>query len=752
MFRLQSLLLVWLSAAAVLAASIPSLPNVTASLNENEGSVQDTVVPAALLVECETNDVVDEIHHLVNNWGGTLRHKLDVEIFPAISFELANETDANEKKLMLEEMDGVKKVMRVKRMEPPAEGLEPQKSQKLNRRQTGKQFGVPSHHLMTQVDKMHAQGFKGSGIRIAVVDSGINYKLPMFGGCFGTGCRVAFGENLMRNGINHDPIDCHGHGTTVAALLAGNDEESGYVGVAPNATLGAYRIGDCQGAMDADTLLAGWIAAFKAKPDMIVSSIVSNSGQDWPQATLSRLVAAITDAGVPCITAFGNNGVTGLFMGESPGVGRGVIGVGSFPTKEQNETRQSPRPVINRMSVFSSYGPAWDLGIKPNLAAPGEDMVVPTLDGGYFVDSGTSLASPLVGGIAALVLEAREKKAAASRLPPRYLMNTILMSTAAPQKAASGSFISVAGQGGGLVQAWDAATAETVVYPASLAFNDSEHRVPSFHLRIYNLGTSKVEYRLSNVPAETQYVSGFTTDAVAEIGISHTTVVVEPNQFGKFSVSASDPQGLDPERLPVWSGWVAINGSDGSYLTVPYLGVASSMRSVASLDRNAMPLTGVVDGKPTMIPPNSTYILPDPRSGQRFSPSACPSGAIRNYVGSTLFIHFGTPILAIDIHPLDICPANPGNQSLSTADACVQTSKLSDFSFRYRGTYMGRQAMQIPWNGLLRSGEYAPPGRYKFVARALSVFGDVVKHDWEAVESPVFRIVYKHMCSGHSPL
>lgn len=50
-------------------------------------------------------------------------------------------------------------------------------------------------HVQGNVDKLHAEGFTGKGVRIAVVDTGIDYKHPSLGGCFGPGCKVAFGRD-----------------------------------------------------------------------------------------------------------------------------------------------------------------------------------------------------------------------------------------------------------------------------------------------------------------------------------------------------------------------------------------------------------------------------------------------------------------------------------------------------------------------------------------------------------------------------
>src|SRR4051812_12084682 len=73
---------------------------------------------------------------------------------------------------------------------------------------------------------------------------GVDYTHPALGGCYGPGCRVAYGYNFIDN--NDDPYDnCHGHGTAVSAIIGGKDDGPGFVGVAPDVTFGAYRIYSC---------------------------------------------------------------------------------------------------------------------------------------------------------------------------------------------------------------------------------------------------------------------------------------------------------------------------------------------------------------------------------------------------------------------------------------------------------------------------------------------------------------------------
>lgn len=113
----------------------------------------------------------------------------------------------------------------------------------------------PAMASITGVAKVHSElGIKGKGIKVGVIDTGIYYKHQALGGCFGKGCKVAYGKDLVGDdytGFNdpnpdNDPLDCAGHGSHVAGIIAGTDPNSPLLGVAPEATLGAYRIFGCE--------------------------------------------------------------------------------------------------------------------------------------------------------------------------------------------------------------------------------------------------------------------------------------------------------------------------------------------------------------------------------------------------------------------------------------------------------------------------------------------------------------------------
>lgn len=149
-------------------------------------------------------------------------------------------------------------------------------------------------HVSTQIDKLHAEGYTGKGIRVGVIDSGVGYKHPVLGGCFGEGCIVGYGMDLIGpdfNGTN-TPVpgpfpypDRLGHGTHVSGIIAAQKNSLGFIGAAHGVTLGMYEALDCGGGSSNDVLTAAFNQAYEDGSDVISISIGVYSG--W-KGTLSQ--------------------------------------------------------------------------------------------------------------------------------------------------------------------------------------------------------------------------------------------------------------------------------------------------------------------------------------------------------------------------------------------------------------------------------------------------------------------------------
>jgi subtilisin family serine protease len=192
----------------------------------------------------------------------------------------------------------------------------------------------------TGVDIARSQlGLEGKGIKVAVIDTGIDYQHPDLGGGFGPGYKVAYGYDFVGDDYNAatgapavpdpDPDDCNGHGTHVAGIVGAKAASAGGVtGVAPEVTLGAYRVFGCEGSSSADVIIAALERAYKDGMQVINQSL--GAAFQWPQYPTSTVGDRLVKKGVVVVASAGNNGATGTFSGGAPGIGTDVIGVASF--------------------------------------------------------------------------------------------------------------------------------------------------------------------------------------------------------------------------------------------------------------------------------------------------------------------------------------------------------------------------------------------------------------------------------------
>jgi subtilisin family serine protease len=151
-----------------------------------------------------------------------------------------------------------------------------------------------SVHHMTGVDAVHKKlKLTGKGVKVGIIDTGIDYKHPAFAapgateGCFaryGKNCRIVHVWDFVGDAYTSlntpvpdaDPMDCNGHGTHVAGIVGGNgmNIKTGpkpmipWIGVDPEVTFGAYRIFGCEGRTGTDIILAAMEMAFNDGMDV----------------------------------------------------------------------------------------------------------------------------------------------------------------------------------------------------------------------------------------------------------------------------------------------------------------------------------------------------------------------------------------------------------------------------------------------------------------------------------------------------
>ncbi|MEU6089792.1 S8 family serine peptidase [Streptomyces sp. NPDC047085] len=231
-----------------------------------------------------------------------------------------------------------------------------------------------------------AEGNTGKGVKVAVLDSGVDAEHPDLTGQIDSSASfVPYDE---------DVADYNGHGTHVASTVAGTGSASDgkEQGVAPGARLAVGKVLDSDGRGQESWIIAGMEWAARDQHARIVSMSLGGGGDatDPMSQTVDRLSH---DTGALFVVAAGNGGRRAI---SSPGAADAALTVGAVDAKDQ-------------LADFSSQGPRdGDAGLKPELTAPGVDIVAARShyrrgSGYYTTMSGTSMATPHVAGAAALL-------------------------------------------------------------------------------------------------------------------------------------------------------------------------------------------------------------------------------------------------------------------------------------------------------------------------------------------------------------
>jgi len=234
--------------------------------------------------------------------------------------------------------------------------------------------------------------FNGQGQTVAVIDTGIDYTHPSLGSGFGSGKKVVAGYDFVDN--DPDPIDTDGHGTSVAGLIAANAytyQGVQYQGIAPAANLVALRVGaGTEGIADSTIEQAlQWVISNYATYDISVINLSIGAGNyttDRTNATLSDEFQTLADLDIVVIAASGNSGVSRIS-------GRGV----AYPAADPNVIAVGAVNAEDNITNYTQRGATLD------LLAPGSGVISTTLAATYESVAGTSFASPITAGVAALI-------------------------------------------------------------------------------------------------------------------------------------------------------------------------------------------------------------------------------------------------------------------------------------------------------------------------------------------------------------
>lgn len=255
--------------------------------------------------------------------------------------------------------------------------------------------------------------YSSRDIVVAVIDTGIDGNHVDLDG----GKIIAWKDYV--NGST-TPYDDNGHGTHVAATIAGTGEGNpAYIGVAPGAALIGLKVLDAAGSGYTSDIDAAIDWAIQNKTtygiEIISMSLGSTGSSDGTDST-SQLLNKAAAAGIVPVVAAGNSGPARYTIG-SPAAAADAITVGAMADPGEKGFSQAS---------FSSRGPTADGRVKPDISSPGVNITSAKANStnGYVAMSGTSMATPFVSGTVALML------AANSTLTPAQvkakLMGTII--------------------------------------------------------------------------------------------------------------------------------------------------------------------------------------------------------------------------------------------------------------------------------------------------------------------------------------
>lgn len=251
--------------------------------------------------------------------------------------------------------------------------------------------------------------YTGKDIVVAVLDTGI-YNHPDLSG------RIVAFKDLI-NGKTA-PYDDNGHGTHVAGDIAssGSKSNGSYKGTAPEASLVGVKVLDRFGSGTLSKVIQGiqWCISNKdaLKIKIISMSLGSTASQPHTDDPVCQAVEKAWDAGIVVCVAAGNEGPDAKTI-SSPGIDPKVITVGAIDDNNTSDISD------DEIAYFSSRGPTLENILKPDIVSPGVNIISlrspnSTLDkqnkssrvGNYYFSlSGTSMATPICSGVAALLLQ-----------------------------------------------------------------------------------------------------------------------------------------------------------------------------------------------------------------------------------------------------------------------------------------------------------------------------------------------------------
>lgn len=252
------------------------------------------------------------------------------------------------------------------------------------------------------VERLVESGYSGENVAVAFIDTGINphvdFCLPKF--------RIKKFVDLINS--KKSPYDDNGHGTFITSIACGNGFASGekFAGVSPKSDIIAIKALEENGETGAYKILEAmqWVSDNYKKYNIRVVCMSFGSNPVGKNDPLVMGAEALWNLGLVVVAAAGNSGPENHTI-KSPGFSSKIITVGGFDDKRTEEGEYDWQNF--EIAKFSSRGPA-GMFFKPDLIAPAVNIKGASFSKDskefYAKMSGTSVATPMIAGICALIL------------------------------------------------------------------------------------------------------------------------------------------------------------------------------------------------------------------------------------------------------------------------------------------------------------------------------------------------------------
>jgi type VI secretion system secreted protein VgrG len=234
----------------------------------------------------------------------------------------------------------------------------------------------------------------GTGMTVAVIDTGVDYNNPAFGGSFGPGSKVVAGFDFADDSANPLATSSQ-HGTAIAGLIGSEDPSD--LGVAPGVKIIALRVTDGTNTASLNSVASAleWVIANHTKYNITAVNMSLSDGGNYAQnwfandggtgQQVTDLIGQLSAMNIPVIAATGNS-----FSGQQ-GEGFAAIIAGTISVTATDLSG-------NLLSDAQRLGPAVGGASATTIAAPGQGLTAPSGDSGTGTVAGTSFAAALVSG------------------------------------------------------------------------------------------------------------------------------------------------------------------------------------------------------------------------------------------------------------------------------------------------------------------------------------------------------------------